>query len=99
MVIQELAVMGHSAEVEVSHLNSNLLGRIYLHHLSPTDLLTINCSFTTKDDVNINPNFHGAGIGGRRNVFRPIFPFQGDFCPGELGQLPPTLELASDHGE
>ena len=56
-------------------------------------------SLTANDDVHINTEFHGACLGDIGNVFRSIFPFQGEFCPGELGQLPPALELASEHGE
>ena len=78
-------------------LVGDFFGCVYLHHLSPNGLLVF--CFAAKEDVNINAKFHGAGVDEVGRESRPILPFEREFGPGELGKLPPALELASDHGK
>ena len=89
--------MKNSAPVHRGHLRDDLLRRVYLHHLSPTDLTIFYIS--SKDDMNIDTKFDRAGRREVRMIFGPIFPFQGQFRPGELGQPSPALELAPKHCE
>ena len=72
---------------------------IDVQSLSPSQLLTVDRSFAAKDYMNINTKFHGAAADEVGGESRPILPFEGEFCPGELGKLFPALELASDHSE
>ena len=95
--IYKFAIMRYSALVHWVELIGNFFSGVDLHYLPHTDLPITHLSLSAKEYVHINPKFNSACIGDFGTECRPIFPVEGELCPGELGQLPPALEFSSNN--